>query len=147
MDGAGEHDLALRLGVSERHLRRLFDAHVGATPDAVARSRRVHFARRLLIETDLPVAEVGFASGFGSVRQFNRAVKEVFRLAPTALRRRRRRSDRLVATVGVDLRLPYRPPLDWDGMAAFLRSRAIAGVEAADATSYRRTIAVASREP
>src|SRR5882762_8079648 len=89
LDGAGEHDLARRLGVSERHLRRLFDAHVGASPDVVARSRRVHFARRLLIETDLPVAQIGFAAGFGSVRQFNRAIQEVFRLPPTELRRRR----------------------------------------------------------
>jgi AraC family transcriptional regulator of adaptative response / DNA-3-methyladenine glycosylase II len=142
LDGAGEHDLASRLGVSERHLRRLFDAHVGATPDAVARSRRVHFARRLLIETDLTVAQVGFASGFGSVRQFNRAIQEVFRLPPTELRRRRRRADRLVATAGLDLRLPYRPPLDWEAMVGFLATRSIPGVEAVDGESYRRTIAV-----
>ncbi|HMC41445.1 MAG TPA: AlkA N-terminal domain-containing protein, partial [Acidimicrobiales bacterium] len=144
LDGAGEEDLARRLGVSERHLRRLFDAHVGATPDAVARSRRVHFARRLLIETDLPVAHVGFASGFGSVRQFNRAMREVFQLPPTELRRRRRRADRLVAPAGLDLRLPYRPPLDWEAMAAFLAARSIPGVEAVDRQSYRRTIALES---
>ena len=142
LDGAGEHDLARRLGVSERHLRRLFDAHVGASPDVVARSRRVHFARRLLIETDLPVAQIGFASGFGSVRQLNRVVKEVFRLSPTELRRRRRRADRLVATAGLDLRLPYRPPLDWEAMTGFLAARATAGVEAVDAGSYRRTVVV-----
>src|SRR4051812_11431923 len=58
LDGANEEELAGRLGVSERHLRRLFDEHVGATPDGVARSRRAHFARRLLIETDLPAAEI-----------------------------------------------------------------------------------------
>jgi AraC family transcriptional regulator of adaptative response / DNA-3-methyladenine glycosylase II len=140
LDGTTEQDLAVRLGVSERHLRRLFEEHVGATPDGVARSRRAHFARRLLIETDLPAAEIAFASGFGSVRQFNRAVQEVFRFTPTQLRARRRRGDRLVASAGVDLRLPYKAPLDWDAMTAFLAGRAIPGVEAVDADSYRRTI-------
>ena len=142
LDGANEADLAQRLGVSERHLRRLFETHVGATPDGVARSRRVHFARRLLIETDLPIAQIAFAAGFGSVRQFNRAVTEVFRFTPTELRTRRRRGDRLVAPAGVELRLPYKPPLDWDAMTRFLAPRAIPGVEVVDGASYRRTVEV-----
>jgi AraC family transcriptional regulator of adaptative response / DNA-3-methyladenine glycosylase II len=142
LDGANEADLAQRLGVSERHLRRLFDDHVGATPDGVARSRRVHFARRLLIETDLAIADVAFASGFGSVRQCNRAVMEVFRFTPTELRARRRRGDRRAAPAGVELRLPSRAPLDWTTMARFLRARAIPGVELVDDDAYRRTVAV-----
>jgi AraC family transcriptional regulator of adaptative response / DNA-3-methyladenine glycosylase II len=140
LDGATEVQLSRDLGVSERHLRRLFLEHVGATPDAVARSRRAHFARRLLVETDMSLARIGFASGFGSVRQFNRAMRDVFRLTPRDLRERRRRSDLLPAGAALELRLPYRPPLDWDAMTAYLSARAIPGVEAADATAYRRTV-------
>jgi AraC family transcriptional regulator of adaptative response / DNA-3-methyladenine glycosylase II len=80
--GATEDELADRLGVSARHLRRLFETHVGATPSEVARSRRAHFARRLLDDTDLSIADVGFAAGFNSVRQMNRVMKEVFRFTP-----------------------------------------------------------------
>lgn len=141
-DGGTEGHLARRLGVSDRHLRRLFHEYVGATPDAVARSRRAHFARRLLDETDLPVADVGFAAGFGSVRQMNRVMRGVFRAPPTELRRRRRKADRLVADGGLELRLPFRPPLAWDAMLAFRAARATPGVEAVDGGCYRRTVDV-----
>src|SRR5207244_12646028 len=76
------------------------------------------------------------------VRQFNRAVADVFRLTPTELRERRRRGDRLGAPSGLELRLPFRPPLDWATMAGFLAARAIPGVEAVDRGSYRRTVVV-----
>ncbi len=142
LDDAREADLAVALGVSARHLRRLFVDHVGATPDQVARSRRAHFARRLLDDTDLTVTEVAFAAGFGSVRQLNRATQEIFRAAPTVLRARRRRADRVVADGGLALRLPYRAPFDWSALAGFLRARAIPGVETVDGETYRRTIAV-----
>ncbi|HLF99293.1 MAG TPA: AlkA N-terminal domain-containing protein [Acidimicrobiia bacterium] len=141
-EGANESDLGRRLGVSGRHLRRLFVEHVGATPDAVARSRRAHFARRLLDETDLPVADVAFAAGFGSVRQMNRVMHEVFRASPTELRAKRRKTDRLVADGGLDLRLPFRGPLDWEAVTGFLGPRAIPGVEAVDGTAYYRTIRI-----
>jgi AraC family transcriptional regulator of adaptative response / DNA-3-methyladenine glycosylase II len=88
LDGHTEDQLAARLGVSSRHLRRLFAAQLGVTPDGLARSRRVHFARRLLDDTDMPIADVAFASGFGSVRQLNRACQEVFRADPSGLRAR-----------------------------------------------------------
>ena len=88
LDDATEDALAPRLGVSARHLRRLFDVHVGATPAEVARSRRAHFARRLLDDTDLPFAQVARAAGFNSVRQFNRVMKDVFRFTPQELRAR-----------------------------------------------------------
>ncbi len=140
LDTRKEEDLAAALGVSERHLRRLFDAHVGATPDAVARSRRVHFARRLLVETDLTVADVGFAAGFGSVRQMNRVVREVFAFTPTELRRRRLKGDRPPTPARLELRIPYRPPLDWDSLASFLSHRAVPGVERVDGDAYARTV-------
>jgi AraC family transcriptional regulator, regulatory protein of adaptative response / DNA-3-methyladenine glycosylase II len=132
LDGATEDALAARLGVSARHLRRLFDVHVGATPAEVARSRRAHFARRLLDDTDLPFAQVAPAAGFNSVRQFNRVMKDIFRFTPQELRARRRRPDRLVTDGGLELRMPYRAPLAWTSMLAFLGPRAIPGVETID---------------
>jgi AraC family transcriptional regulator, regulatory protein of adaptative response / DNA-3-methyladenine glycosylase II len=142
LDGATEDALAARLGVSARHLRRLFDVHIGATPAEVARSRRAHFARRLLDDTDLPLAHVGTAAGFNSVRQFNRVMKDVFRYTPQELRARRRVPDRLVTDGGLDLRVPYRPPLAWPAMLAFLGPRAMPGVETIDLDNgvYRRVV-------
>jgi AraC family transcriptional regulator, regulatory protein of adaptative response / DNA-3-methyladenine glycosylase II len=142
MDHGTEHDLGARLGISGRQLRRLFDRHLGVTPDQLARSARVHFARRLLDDTDLPVTELAFAAGFGSVRQFNRSCLEVFRAAPGDLRARRRVSDRLRADGGLALRAPFQPPLDWDAMLGHLRACAIPGVEHVSADSYRRTVVI-----
>jgi AraC family transcriptional regulator of adaptative response / DNA-3-methyladenine glycosylase II len=142
LDEQVEADLARRLGVSPRHLRRLFLEHVGATPDQVARSRRAHFARRLLDDTDLPVNDVAFAAGFGSVRQMSRIMQSVFHASPTELRAKRHRADRLVADGGLDTRLTFRPPLAWDDLLAFLAPRAIPGVEAVAAGVYRRTIEI-----
>ncbi|MFL6074491.1 MAG: AlkA N-terminal domain-containing protein [Mycobacteriales bacterium] len=141
-DGGTEESLAARVGLSSRHLRRLFLRHLGASPDQLARSRRAHFARRLLDDTDLTVLDVAFASGFGSLRQFNRTMREVFRAAPTDLRDRRHRADRLVADGGLTLRLPVLPGYDWDAVRDFLAARAIPGVEAVDSDTYRRTIVV-----
>ncbi len=142
LDDGTETQLAARIGVSARHLRRLFVAELGVTPDQLARSRRTHFARRLLDDTDLTVTEIAFAAGFGSVRQFNRACHEVFRAAPRELRARRRVADRLVADGGLVLRLPFRGPLDWDRLLAYLAVRAIPGVEDVSDGTYRRTIVV-----
>jgi AraC family transcriptional regulator of adaptative response / DNA-3-methyladenine glycosylase II len=141
-DGGTEQDLATHVGMSARHLRRLFARHLGATPDQLARSRRAHFARRLLDDTDLSVIDVAFASGYGSLRQFNRAMQGVFRASPTDLRSRRRQADRLVADGGLDLRLPVVPGYDWDAMLAFLARRACPGVEEVDGASYRRAVSV-----
>ena len=142
LDEANEEALGRRLGISARHLRRLFVEHLGVTPDQLARSRRVHFARRLLDDTDLTITEIAFASGFGSVRQLNRACVDVFRESPTALRARRRRADRLVADGGLVLRLPFRPPFDWSATVGYLAARAIGGVESVEGGVYRRTIRV-----
>ncbi len=142
LDGPTEHDLGARLGISARHLRRLFVEHLGATPDQLARSRRAHFARRLLDDTDLTVAEIALASGYGSARQLSRACHEVFHASPTALRARRRAGDRLTADGGLVLRLAHPRELDWEGMLGYFRARAIDGVEHVSADSYRRTIRV-----
>jgi AraC family transcriptional regulator of adaptative response / DNA-3-methyladenine glycosylase II len=142
LDGGNEQELGSRLGVSARHLRRLFTEQLGVTPDQLARSRRVHFARRLLDDTDLAIVDVAFAAGFGSVRQLNRACQEVFRDAPLQLRARRRSTDRLAADGGLALRLAFQPPLDWEALAGYLARRAIGGVEHARDGIYRRTILV-----
>jgi AraC family transcriptional regulator of adaptative response / DNA-3-methyladenine glycosylase II len=147
LDGALDHgteaELGVRLGISARHLRRLFTEHLGVTPDGLARSARVHFARRLLDDTDLTVTEIAFATGFGSLRQLNRACREVFRESPRSLRARRRKSDRLVADGGLLLRLAYRGELDWNSLLDYLATRAIPGVEQVSGDTYRRTIVVA----
>jgi len=142
-DGGTEATLAARIGMSTRHLRRLFLTHLGVTPDQLARSRRAHFARRLLDDTDLTVTDIAFAAGFGSLRQFNRTMQEVFRAPPTDLRHRGHRAGRLAADGGLALRLPVVPGYDWDAMRAFLAARLVPGVEAVDGDTYRRTITMA----
>jgi AraC family transcriptional regulator of adaptative response / DNA-3-methyladenine glycosylase II len=142
-DGGTEATLAERIGMSPRHLRRLFLRHLGASPSQLARSRRAHFARRLLDDTDLSVLDIAFASGFGSLRQFNRVMREVFRASPTDLRARRRRTDRLAADGGLALRLPVAPGYDWAAVQSFLAARAIPGVETVGGGIYRRAITVA----
>jgi AraC family transcriptional regulator, regulatory protein of adaptative response / DNA-3-methyladenine glycosylase II len=146
LDGALDHgseaELGARLGLSARHLRRLFTTHLGVTPDGLARSARVHFARRLLDDTDLTITEIAFAAGFGSLRQFNRACREVFRESPRMLRARRRKEDRLAADGGLLSRLPFRGPLDWQALIAYFAARAIPGVEQVSGNTYRRTILI-----
>ena len=142
LDESGEEALGSRLGVSARHLRRMFHEHLGVTPDQFARSRRAHFARRLLDDTELGIAEVAFAAGFGSLRQFNRAMREIFRASPRELRDRRRRGDRLAADGGLVLRLPFTPPYDWEAMSTYLGAHAVPGVESFADGVYRRTISL-----
>ena len=139
LDGGTEDQLGDRLGVSGRHLRRLFTAHLGVTPDGLARSARTHFARRLLDDTDLTITQVAFAAGFGSLRQFNRTCQEVFRASPRALRAKRRKADRLVADGGL---LPFHGQLDWAATLAHLAAQATPGVERVADGTYRRTIMV-----
>jgi AraC family transcriptional regulator, regulatory protein of adaptative response / DNA-3-methyladenine glycosylase II len=142
LDRGTEVELGRRLGVSARHLRRLFTAELGVTPDGLARSARAHFARRLLDDTDLTVTEIAFAAGFGSLRQFNRVCREIFRESPRELRARRRARDRLAADGGLCLRLPFQGPLDWSALAAYFAARAIPGVEHVSGDVYRRTVVI-----
>jgi len=141
LDDGGVDTLAARLGMSARQLRRLFATHLGASPSDIARARRVHFARRLLDDTTLPITQVALSAGFTSIRQFNHAFRTTFRAAPTALRRRDAQG---MPHAGGELRvrLPYRPPLRWTAMVEFIKLRAIPGVEAVNGGTYRRTIAV-----
>jgi AraC family transcriptional regulator, regulatory protein of adaptative response / DNA-3-methyladenine glycosylase II len=141
-DGNSEDAVAARLGLSARHLRRLFQEEVGVTPVQLARSSRAHFARRLLDDTDLPVTEIAFASGFGSLRQFNRTIHQIFRASPHELRARRRSADRLVADGGLPLRLSFDGPLDWDTTLTYMAARAITGVEHVSDGIYRRTVVI-----
>lgn len=129
---------AERVGVGGRQLRRLFRKHLGASPVAVAQTRRVLFAKQLLHETRLPMAQVALAAGFGSLRRFNELFLELFQRPPSALRRSSVKS--IDAQAGVTLRLRYRPPYDWDSMLGFLRARAVEGIERVDARSYTRTV-------
>jgi AraC family transcriptional regulator of adaptative response / DNA-3-methyladenine glycosylase II len=145
LDGgeAGVEALAERLGMGGRQLRRLFRQHLGATPVAVAQTRRVLFAKQLIQETRMPMAEVAMAAGFGSVRRFNETFHDLFRRPPSALRRRAWSGlpADSVAAGGVTLRLRYRPPYDWPAMLAYLRARAIDGVEQVEDEVYRRSVA------
>jgi AraC family transcriptional regulator of adaptative response / DNA-3-methyladenine glycosylase II len=142
LDVGTEAELGRRLGVSSRHLRRIFTVELGVTPDGLARSARAHFARRLLDDSDLTITEVAFAAGFGSIRQFNRVCKEIFRESPRALRARRRANDRLTADGGLSLRLPFHGPLDWGALLDYFAARAIPGVEHVSGDTYRRTIVI-----
>ena len=143
-----EHDmpaLAARLGVGERHLRRLFQRHLGAPPIAVAQTRRVLFAKQLIQETRLSMTEVAAASGFGSVRRFNDVFRSLYRRPASSLRPRRGATARAAGLSTVTLRLGYRPPYDWDAMIAFLDARAVAGVECVSPERYARTIELDGR--
>ena len=126
--------LADRAGIGERQLRRLFVDRLGATPLGVHGTRRLLFAKQLLTETTLPITEIALAAGFGSLRRFNTTFREAYRMAPRDLRKRPATSSDETLT----LRLGYRPPYDFAAMLAFLRGRALPGVEQVDETSYAR---------
>ena len=143
LDAAGVDALAARLGVGERQLRRLFQRRLGASPIAVAQTRRIHLAKQLIHETSLPMTEVALASGFGSTRRFNETFQRLFGRPPAALRRARGPAD---AGAEVSLHLAFRPPYDWDGLLDFLRLRAIPGVERVEGGVYIRTIALGGEQ-
>ncbi len=133
--------LAGRLGVGERQLRRLFKQHLGASPIAVVQTRRVLFAKQLLHETALPMAEVALASGFGSIRRFNETFQSLYGRPPRDLRRQALTSDRAegsVAQDGVILRLRYRPPLDWPDLLNAIAAQGDAVEQVADGVWRRQ---------
>ena len=155
VDREGVAGLARRLGYSERQVHRQLAAEVGAGPIALARAQRSQTARLLLETTPLPITEVAFAAGFASVRQFNDTVRAVFALTPSELRARAKMhstpngtgtstgTSRTPTPGALNLRLPFRRPFEPSFIFDFLARRAIAGVEAGDAWSYRRTIGLA----
>ncbi len=139
IEDGGVEALAGRLGVGARHLRRLFIQHLGATPSAVAQTRRLQFAKKLLDETNLRMTDIALAAGFGCVRRFNAAIRNVYHRTPTQIRRLSR-----LATVQPQhqytFRLRYRPPYNWEAMLRFLLPRVSPGVEEVDGDTYRRSI-------
>ena len=133
LNSASVPELARRLGIGERYLRKLFQRELGVTPSAVALNQRLLFASKLA-ETVMPVTEIAYAAGFNSLRRFNSAVRTHFGRSPTALRRERPS----VAGATLTLRLQYRPPYDWEGVAGFFARHAIEGLETASPEGYRR---------
>jgi AraC family transcriptional regulator of adaptative response / DNA-3-methyladenine glycosylase II len=138
----GIEELAERLGVGARQLRRLFDRHVGASPVSVVQAQRILFANKLIAETSLSMTEIALAAGFGSVRRFNHVFQRAYARPPSALRRARK--VQAAAAPGVTLKLPFSPPYDWSCMLEFLAARAIPGVELVEHERYRRTFALDS---
>ncbi|MCW2834085.1 MAG: DNA-O6-methylguanine--protein-cysteine S-methyltransferase / DNA-3-methyladenine glycosylase [Nocardioides sp.] len=140
VDREGVDGLAARVGYTSRHLGRLLTQELGAGPLALARARRAQTARILIETTDMGFADVAFAAGFSSVRQFNETVREVYAVSPTQLRGRRSRPRGPDGTVV--MRLPVRTPYAGTALLDFLRLRAIPGVEVVDDETYARTLAL-----
>lgn len=131
-------DLADEFGVSDRHLRRVLESELGVSPIELAQTQRLHLTKRLLTDTDLPVTDIAYASGFQSLRRFNTLFKERYRLQPKKFRatlRAKHEGDFIFCELG------FRPPLAWHALLEFLRLRAVHGVEHVDASSYQRTVA------
>src|SRR5499427_6519117 len=142
LDAGGIEHLSARVGVTSRHLRRIFDAEFGVSPIEYAQTQRLLLAKRLLTDTAMPVTEVALASGFASVRRFNALFKSRYRMAPGRLRDTRG-VRALPATLAFEL--AYRPPYDWESMLEFLGDRAIEGIETVTRDAYARSLAVVHR--
>ncbi len=135
--------LSSKLGVSTRHLRRLFKIHIGASPQTIVNTQRVLFAKKLLNETSMTISAIALASGFGSIRRFNAAFKKIYTRAPSELRCSVPETKNTSLTpFYCRLTLAYRPPLDWEKMLDFFKTRAIPGVEKVQANRYRRTVRI-----
>jgi AraC family transcriptional regulator, regulatory protein of adaptative response / DNA-3-methyladenine glycosylase II len=140
LDCASVDELAERLGVGDRQLRRLFDKHLGASPIAVAQTRRVLLAKQLIHDTQLSMTDIAMAAGFGSVRQFNDIFHRLFGRAPNTLRRAKSSLSSTEAASEIKLRLCYRPPYDWSAILRYLKTVAIPELELVDGLTYSRTI-------
>ncbi len=138
LDNSSVEDLADQLDIGPRQLSRLFNDHLGASPVEVAQTRRLHFAKKLIDETDMPLSDICFAAGFGSVRRFNAVFNAVYERSPGQLREKKHRSRKRMLNE-IEISLSYRPPYDWHSLLAFLARRAIPGVEKVTAQSYART--------
>jgi len=146
LDEGSVDALAGRLGLGERQLRRLCRQHLGASPVAVAQTRRVLLAKQLIHETSLPMTEIAFASGFGSIRRFNETFLALYGRAPCALRRGSGPEIPARQAGEISLLLRYQPPYDWPGVLEFLRLRAIPGIERVAKNCYSRTIQLDGRQ-
>jgi AraC family transcriptional regulator of adaptative response / DNA-3-methyladenine glycosylase II len=141
LEDGGVEALAEHLGVGTRHLRRLFLMHLGASPTAVAHTRRLHFAKKLIDETALPMGQIALAAGFGCVRRFNETIRKVYQRTPTQIRRLAPKSVKQPENAYV-FRLDFRPPYNWKRLLEFLAARATPGVEAVESGGYRRSISL-----
>ena len=139
LDDGGIERLAARVGVTSRHLRRIFETQYGVSPIEYAQTQRLLLAKRLLTDTSLPVTEIALASGFASVRRFNALFRSRYRMAPGRLRIH---ADARALPSALSFELAFRPPYDWEGMLDFLRARAIAGVEDVTESAYARSVAI-----
>ena len=165
LDETSIEQFASRVGIGARHLHRLFVRHVGASANAVAQTRRLQFAKRLIDQTNLTMTSIALAAGYGSLRRFNDVFRAAYGRPPREIRRgstassasrssssrsspyNRRGQSAEHGDQAVSLRLAYRPPYDWKSVSDFLSARAIPGVERADARGYARTIALPGTEP
>jgi AraC family transcriptional regulator of adaptative response / DNA-3-methyladenine glycosylase II len=145
LDESNVEDLATRLGVTSRHLRRLFTKHLGASPLAVAHTQRLHFAKQLIDQTSLPMQDIAIAAGYGSIRRFNDSFVNTYGRPPRELRRVGKASVTTGEHDALTVNLPYRKPLDWQQMLGFFAARAIPGVEAVIDDRYLRTVRVDDR--
>ena len=136
-------ELAERMGLGSRQLRRLFVRHLGTSPLKIATTHRVHLAMELIDESKFPMTQIAFCSGFNSIREFNHAVRLSTRQSPSELRRAANASRSVSRTSGLELSLAYRQPFDWTSLIAFLKERTIPGVELVTESSYQRTIEIA----
>ena len=140
LDDGNVTELAERVGVGPRHLTRLFRRHLGATPRAVAATRRLLFAKKLIDETELPLAQVALSAGFGSLRRFNTVIRDTYQRTPGMLRRSARQRGRTADDHDFVLNLPFRAPYDWAAITAYLTARATPGVEQVTPEHYVRSI-------
>jgi AraC family transcriptional regulator of adaptative response / DNA-3-methyladenine glycosylase II len=141
LEDGGVEALSERLGIGSRHLRRLFLRHLGATPSAVAQTGRLHFAKKLIDETNLPMMQVALSSGFGCVRRFNEAIRSVYQRTPTQIRALAPRTPSQPQNQYL-FHLHYRPPYNWKRVLQFLAARVAPGVESVDSNGYSRCFSV-----
>ena len=150
LDTTDLQGLATQLGITDRHLRRVFGAAFGVSPVAYAQTHRLLLAKRLLTDTALPVTEVALAAGFGSLRRFNTLLRTRYGMAPSQLRRQRPALPDTPASPdprdALRFELAFRPPLDWPRLLDFLASRCVQGVEEVTDGLYRRTLRLPAGE-
>lgn len=141
LDNISLDKFADKLGISDRHLRRLFEEHIGVSPIQVATSKRLHLAKQLLTQSTLPVTDIAFASGYRSIRRFNEAFKDKFRIAPSSVRR----STDLILDHDsnfISIELPVISPFNWDAVFGFLKTHSAQGIESFINGRYRRSFSI-----
>ncbi len=142
VDEAGIGELATELGISNRHLRRLFTEQLGASPVSVAQTRRILFAKQLIDETTLSMTDIAMAAGFTSTRRFNAAIQKTYQKPPRDLRKLKATDAASTTSPYITLKLPFSPPYDWNNLITILAGRAMPGIEVVTSDSYRRTISI-----